>query len=432
MRLEGQDTIYALSSGNPPAAIAIVRISGPDAPQAVTALAGRVPEPRKATLAALRHPATGETLDNALSLFFPAPHSATGEEVAELHLHGGRSVVAAVLRALGEVPRLREALPGEFTRRAFENGRIDLAEAEGLADLLMAETDSQRRAALTLAGGGLSRLVAGWQHELLAICGELEAALDFTDEGDVEAELSLPDSAAFENLIEEMQAALERPTSERLREGLRVVIAGPPNTGKSSLLNWLAGRRAAITSAIAGTTRDIVEAPTAIGGAPFLLIDTAGLRHSDDEVEAIGIERAQANVDAADLVLWLGEPAACPYRERAIVVRSMSDLHADPPGPDVDISVSAETGAGMKELIALLIARSRALLPQQGEVAINARHRTVIGECLNHLQEAKGAHDPIIASEALRLARAGLDRVTGKAGVENMLDALFGTFCIGK
>ncbi len=432
MSPEGRDTIYALSSGNPPAAIAVVRISGPDAAQAVAALAGRVPEPRKASLAALRHPVTRETLDNALLLFFPAPGSATGEDVAELHLHGGRSVVAAVLRVLGQVSGLREALPGEFTRRAFENGRIDLTEAEGLADLLMAETDSQRRAALALAGGGLSRLVAGWQEDLLAVSGQLEAALDFADEGDVESEVSLADSEALERLTKEMQAALERPTSERLREGVRVVIAGPPNTGKSSLLNWLAGRRAAITSAIAGTTRDVVEAPTAIGGAPFLLIDTAGLRHSEDEVEAIGIERAQANLDAADLIIWLGDLAACPHRERALIVRSMSDLHPEPPGPEIDVSVSAETGEGMNQLVALLIDRSRALLPQEGEVAINARHRAVIAECLEHLHEAKEAHDLIIASEALRFARAGLDRVTGKAGVENMLDALFGTFCVGK
>jgi tRNA modification GTPase len=296
----------------------------------------------------------------------------------------------------------------------------------------MAETESQRRAALALAGGALSRLVAEWQEGLLAISGELEAALDFADEGDVEADFSLAGSAALEKLIQEMAVTLERPTTERLRDGVRVVIAGPPNTGKSSLLNWLAGRRAAITSAIAGTTRDVVEAPTSIGGTPFLLIDTAGLRDSQDEIEAAGIERAQANLGASDLILWLGEPTACPHRERAIVVRSMADLHTDPPGPNVDISVSAETGEGMSQLVSLLIARSRALLPQEGEVAINARHRAAIIECMEHLIGAEGAHDVLIASEALRLARTGLDRVTGKAGVEDMLDALFGRFCIGK
>ncbi|HEX8533876.1 MAG TPA: tRNA uridine-5-carboxymethylaminomethyl(34) synthesis GTPase MnmE [Allosphingosinicella sp.] len=432
MRPEGRDTIYALSSGSPPAAVAIVRISGPEAADAVRALAGRMPEPRVATLAFLRHPVAGEVIDQALVLFFPAPKSATGDDVAELHLHGGRSIVAGVLAALGEVPGLREAQAGEFTRRAFENGRIDLTEAEGLADLLMAETDSQRRAALALAGGALSRTVAKWQEELLAVSGQLEAVLDFSDEGDVGEEPSLAESAALEKLILEMEAALQRPSSERLRDGLRVVIAGPPNTGKSSLLNWLAGRRAAITSAVAGTTRDVVEAPTAIGGSPFLLIDTAGLRESLDEVEAIGIQRAQANLEAADLILWLGDPGACPDPDRAIIVRSMADLHPSPPEPNVDISVSAETGQGMSELVALLIARSRALLPQEGEVAINARHRRAIGNCLDHLHEAQSSRDVIIASEALRLARAELDRVTGQAGVEDMLDSLFGSFCIGK
>ena len=395
-------------------------------------LSGRIPEPRLASLAALKHPATGEVLDKALLLFFPAPHSATGEDVAELHLHGGRSIVAAVLAALREVAGLREAQPGEFTRRAFENGRIDLTEAEGLADLLMAETDSQRRAALTLAGGGLSGIIEKWQHDLLAISSQVEAALDFADEGDVEAEVSLQDSALLKKLLSEMEGMLERPTSERLKEGLRVVIAGPPNTGKSSLLNWLAGRRAAITSAIAGTTRDVVEAPTSIGGAPFLLIDTAGLRESGDEVEAIGVERARANLDAADVILWLGDPQLCPHRYRAITVRSMADLHAHPPGAGVDISVSAETGEGMKRLVQLLIDRSRSLLPREGEVAINARHRAAISACLTYLREAQAVPDLIIASEALRQARVELDRVTGRAGVEDMLDALFGCFCIGK
>lgn len=432
MRAEGRETIYALSSGSPPAAIAIVRISGPEASEAVLALAGGLPEPRVATLAPLRHPVTAEILDQALVLYFPGPRSATGEDLAELHLHGGRSIVSAVLGALREVKGLRDARPGEFTRRAFENGRIDLTEAEGLADLLMAETDSQRRAALALAGGALGRTVAKWQEELLSISGQLEAVLDFSDEGDVGEEHSLADSAALERLILEMAAALDRPSSERLRDGIRVVIAGPPNAGKSSLLNRLAGRRAAITSAIAGTTRDSIEAPTAIGGSPFLLIDTAGLRESEDEVEAIGIERAQANLDAADLILWLGDPEVCPARERAIIVRSMADLHSHPPEPEVEISVSAETGEGMNELVALLIARSRALLPQEGEVSINARHRDAITGCVDHLREAQSVPDLIIASEALRQARVELDRVTGRAGVEDMLDSLFGSFCIGK
>jgi tRNA modification GTPase len=427
------DTIYALSSGSPPAAIAVIRVSGLDADRALEALTGRLPEPRRASLAPLRHPATGELLDTALLLRFPGPASATGEDVAELHLHGGRSVVGAVLAALGAVEGLREAQPGEFTRRAFENGRLDLAEAEGLADLLTAETESQRRAALALAGGALSRTVSAWQESILSLSAQLEAAIDFSDEGDVEDDVSLTESAALEKLILELEASLARPSSERLRDGLRVVIAGPPNAGKSSLLNWLAGRQAAITSAIAGTTRDLVEAPTAIGGSPFLLIDTAGLRDSGaDEIEAVGIERARDSLAAADLILWLGEPEACPHPERSIVVESKGDLRSASPHPEADIRVSAETGEGMNELVALLIARSRAMLPHDGEVATNRRHRDILRLCLEHLRAARETHDLILASESLRQSRKELDRITGRAGVEDMLDGLFGRFCIGK
>jgi len=425
-------TIYALSSGNPPAAIAVLRISGPEAPGALTSLAGRLPKPRHASLVALRHPSTGELLDNALALFFPGPGSATGEDAAELHLHGGRSVVRAVLAALAEMPGLREAQPGEFTRRAFENGRVDLAEAEGLADLLVAETEAQRRAALALAGGALSRTVEAWQHSLLAIAARLEAALDFADEADVDEEQSLIDLAAVRRLTEEIQAILDRPSTERLRDGVRVVIAGPPNTGKSSLINWLAGRQAAITSAVAGTTRDLIEAPTAIGGTAFILIDTAGLRDSGDEIEAIGVQRAREILAAADLILWLGDPKDCPARNRAINVRSMADLRSDPPGPDVDVSISSETGEGMNELVHLLVTSSRALLPPDGEVAINLRHRSALSDCLSALHDVASTPDPVLAAESLRQARRALDSITGRAGVEDMLDALFGRFCIGK
>ncbi len=428
--LETADTIFALSSGAPPAAIAVVRISGPRAQAALAALAGSLPEPRTARLATLR--CAGETLDNALVIRFPAPHSATGEDVAELHLHGGRSVVAAVLAALAELDGLREAAPGEFTRRAFENGRIDLAEAEGLADLLSAETEAQRRAALALAGGALSRQVEAWQARLLALAARVEAALDFADEEDVGTGRPAGLEHELAALAAEIGAWLARPPAERLRDGVRVVIAGPPNAGKSSLLNALAERDAAIISAIAGTTRDLVEAPTAIGGAPFLLIDTAGLRAGGDEIETIGVERARSSLAAADLILWLGDPADCPDPQRALLIHAKSDLAA--PGPDdrADIAVSARTGAGVGALRELLIERARALLPAVGEVAINARHRAALGECREWLGEAAEAADPLIIAEALRQARAALDRVTGRAGVEAMLDALFGRFCIGK
>ena len=421
------DTIFALSSGAPPAAIAVVRISGPAAGDALAALAGRRPEPRRATLATLRE--GEEVLDQALVLFFAAPRSETGEDVAELQLHGGRSVVAAVLAALGRMEGLRPAEPGEFTRRAFENGRIDLSGAEGLADLLFSETQSQRRAALALAGGALGRQVDRWQARLLASAARIEAALDFSDEDDVggDAAVDLTDLAA---LRAEIETWLRRPPAERLRDGLRVVIAGPPNSGKSSLLNAIVGREAAITSDIAGTTRDLVEAPAAIGGSPFLLIDTAGLRDSDDRIEAIGVQRARDSLAAADLVLWLGPPEACPGRERSIVVHAKADIL--PSSPGADVAVSSRTSAGMDELIRVLSERAKRLLPPEGEVALNARHRQAVAEAAEWLEEAQAAEDLLVTAEALRQSRSALDRVTGRAGVEQMLDALFGQFCVGK
>ena len=424
------DTIFALSSGAPPAAIAVVRVSGPAANNALSALGAAAPKPRVARLATLR--VGGEILDRALVIRFPGPHSATGEDLVELHLHGGRAVVAAVLAALGSIARLRPALPGEFTRRAFENGRLDLAEAEGLADLLAAETQSQRRAAQALAGGALSRQVEAWQQQLLGLAAQVEALLDFSDEGEVGDALPETWRADLARLTSEVAAFLAKPGAERLRDGLRVVIAGPPNAGKSTLLNRLAGRDAAITSDIPGTTRDLVEAPIALAGTPLLVIDTAGLRDSEDRIERIGVDRARASLDAADLILWLGAPGECPDRSKAIVIAAKSDLHGEARDPGAEVSVSAETGEGMDALTALLTARARALLPHEGEVALNARHRAALGQLWSQLDEAALAHDPLLAAEALRQGRLALDAVTGRAGVEDMLDALFGRFCIGK
>lgn len=417
------DTIFALSSGAPPAAIAVVRLSGPEADAALRRLAGRLPEPRRATLATLR--ADGQVIDNALVLRFPGPRSATGENVVELHLHGGRAVVAAVTRALGAMPGLRPAAAGEFTRRAFENGRIDLAEAEGLADLLAAETESQRRAALMLAGGALGRQVELWRRALLDLAARVEATLDFADEGDVAPD-DFPDGLAA--LADEIGGWLARPGAERLRDGVRVAIAGPPNSGKSSLLNALVGRDAAITSAVAGTTRDLIEAPVAIGGMPFVLVDTAGLREGGDEIEAIGIARARAALAAADIVLWLGPPDEAP--EGAMRIHSKADL--GPPSSQTDLAVSAVTGEGLARLAQLLCARAASLLPAEGEVALNARHRAALADVVARLRDGAAAADPLVVAESLRLARLALDRVTGRAGVEDMLDALFGRFCIGK
>jgi tRNA modification GTPase len=419
------DTIFALSSGSPPAAIAVVRISGPKADWALQALAGTLPEARRAGLAPLR--SDGEPLDEAIVLRFPGPHSATGEDVVELHLHGGRAVVAGVQAALARMAGLRAAEPGEFTRRAFENGRIDLTEAEGLADLLEAETETQRRSALALAGGALGRQAAAWKQRLLGLGAEIEAALDFSDEDDV-TPLAGDFTARLAALRGELRAWLARPPAERLKDGVRAVVLGPPNAGKSTLINALAQRDAAITSPLPGTTRDLVEVPVAICGVPFLLVDTAGLRDPAGEIEAIGIERARASAAVADLLMWLGPLAEAPAG--AILIRPKADL--DNGDGDVGLAVSALTGQGMDSLVQALVDRAAGLLPAAGEVALNARHRAALAAAAEALDEASGTGDLLLVAEALRRGRVALDRVMGAAGVEDMLDALFGRFCIGK
>ena len=419
------ETIFALSSGLPPAGIAVVRVSGPDAGAALGALAGACPEARRATARRLRD-AQGAPLDDALILWLPGPQSATGEDMAELHLHGGRAVVAAVLAALGQVPGCRPARAGEFTRRAFENGRIDLAEAEGLADLLAAETEAQRQSALALAEGGLGQLVARWERQLLAESARIEAALDFADEGDVDE--AGPDVAPLAALAAELAGHLAAPPAERLRDGVRVVLAGPPNSGKSSLFNYLVGRDAAIVTPIAGTTRDRLEAPVALEGVPLLLIDTAGLREdSTDAVEALGIARSGEAMAAADILLWLGPADAAPAD--ALLIAAKADLDgAARPG----LALSVVTGQGMAALRETLIARAKALLPRPGALALNARHRAIIAEVDAALRDAVATPDLLLRAEALRIARHRLDALTGRSGVESMLDALFGAFCIGK
>lgn len=422
-------TIFALSSGAPPAAIAVVRISGPSARGAIETLAqGPVPE-RRPTVRDLWW--QGELLDRALLLFFPGPGSATGEDLGELHLHGGRAVVGAVLHALGDMKGLEPAAPGAFTRRAFVNGRIDLAEAEGLADLLEAETQRQRRAALAMAGGGLSRKVMGWQSAVLALAAQVEAELDFSDEADVGA-VGAAWRDTCDRLAAEIAALLDQPPAERLKEGVRVVIAGPPNAGKSSLLNALTGRDAAIISDVAGTTRDVIEAPIAIGGIPFLLTDTAGLREGGDAVERIGVDRARKRIEEADLLLWLGEPDFSPSGAHVIRVHAKSDL----PGRGVPageaIAVSALRGDGIAMLIERISQEAERLLPMEGEVAANVRQRAAMELCLAQLRAIEIEEDLLVVAEMLRLARGALDEITGGAGVEDMLDSLFGRFCIGK
>jgi tRNA modification GTPase len=375
----------------------------------------------------LRDPATQALLDEALILWCPGPSTATGEDVAELHLHGGRAVVAAVLDALGGLNGLRAAQAGAFTRRAFENGRIDLAEAEGLADLLSAETETQRAAALLLAGGEMGRRVEAWQSKLLHEAAGIEAALDFSDEGDVD-DRPQHDRSGITSLAQDIAVLLAAPPAERLHDGIRIVLAGPPNAGKSSLFNVLVDRDAAIVSDIAGTTRDRIEAPVVLDGLPMIFIDTAGLRESGDSIEVQGVARAEAAVDQADIVLWLGDAAAAP--EAALIVAAKCD-EADQ-GARPGLSVSVVTGCGIGALRREIAERARSLLPRPGALALNARHRLVLGDVMTELEAAARAIDLLVAAEHLRHARKRLDEITGRAGTEDMLDTLFGRFCIGK
>lgn len=423
------DTIFALSSGAPPAAIGIIRISGPRAGIALAALAGSRPAPRQVAVRTLRD-AAGAVLDRTLVLWLPGPTTATGEDCAELHCHGGRAVIAAVMRALGMIEGLREAEAAEFTRRAFANGRIDLAEAEGLADLLEAETELQRAAAMAMAGGALSHAVENWREELLRLSAKVEAVLDFSDEDDVSA-LSDDFGDACRALASGVGDWLGRPRAERLREGYRVAIGGPPNVGKSTLFNCLIESEAAITSPHAGTTRDVIERSVALDGIPFTFIDLAGLRENGgDEIEAIGIERAREQLTMADCVLWLGKEEAGPHGAFEIEAQCDRDDHPRKASPDHRIS--AVTGMGIADLRAALVARARAAMPRPGEAALNRRQHRLIEEFATALGEISGVDDPLIVAECLRRARISLDRLVGRASTEDMLDALFGRFCIGK
>jgi tRNA modification GTPase len=423
------DTIFALSSGSPPAAIGVVRISGPAAGAALRALAGKLPAPRRATFMALRK-ASGELLDSALVLWLPGPRTATGEDVVELHCHGGRAVVTAVEAALAALPELRRATPGEFTRRAFTNGRIDLAEAEGLADLLAAETELQRRSALAMAAGAFSRRVEDWRARLLAASAMVEAVLDFADEDDVGA---LPPAFAgqLDALIGEISAYLAQPRAEILREGFRVVLAGPPNVGKSTLFNALVESEAAITAPVAGTTRDVLTKPVAIEGVAFLFVDTAGLRDdADDMVEAIGVDRAKGEVRQADLVLWLGTEAQGPTG--AWEIEPQVDRLKSPNKSNPRHRLSAVTGEGMAALRRDLAETARGMLPKPGEAALGQHQHAILTDAATALTGAVQEHDPLIVAEQLRLTRLAFDALVGRSTTEHMLDALFGRFCIGK
>lgn len=433
-----QDTIFAPASGFGRAAISVVRLSGPAVREALTMLTGSVPEPRRLVLRHVRHPGSRETVDQALVAFMPGPGSFTGEDQAEIHGHGGLAARTALLRALGAVPGCRPAEPGEFTRRAFLNGRMDLTQVEGLADLIEAETEAQRRQAVRQLEGRLGGLVEGWRERLIDALARLEAALDFADEGDVPDALEDEAGRIVGPVLAEMREALAQGRrGERLREGFTVVIGGPPNAGKSTLLNAIARRDVAIVSPVAGTTRDAIEVRCDLGGLPVVLVDTAGLRETEDAVEQVGVARARARLESADLVLWLVPPDgadAPPPGLPTLPVRTKADLAGAGAG-GAGLAVSAATGAGLPDLIDRIAARAAEAIGAGDALLTRERHRRGIEDAADRLDGVAaallGGHGEL-AAEDVRLALRALEAVTGRVDVEDVLDRLFSAFCIGK
>jgi tRNA modification GTPase len=474
-------TIYALSTATGRAGVAVVRVSGPQAGLVLNVMARPRPKPREAGGRRILHPTTGEILDRGIVLWFPGPNSFTGEDVAELQLHGGRAVVAAVLAALADVPGLRLAEAGEFARRAFDNGKIDLAQAEGLADLIDAETEAQRRQALRQANGALSALYEGWRTALIDASALVEAAIDFSDEGDVGARSFDQARGIVETLLPAVQRHLDdKRRGEILRDGFQVVLAGAPNVGKSSLLNALARRDAAIVSEEAGTTRDVVEVRLDLGGVPVIVSDTAGIREASGAVEREGIRRTLARAREADLVIWLTDPgdpqrvlpeALRELAERTLLVLNKADLltpgapaasgdsgqlplglvpvesdGGSPPEreaggaggvvlPDDMVAISVRTGAGLVGLVERIGGIAGERIGGFDDPAITqARHRAAItrtAECLAAFL-SEPAHQVEMRAEDLRAAVSALGRITGRVDVEDVLAQVFGRFCIGK
>jgi tRNA modification GTPase len=442
-------TIFALSSGRPPSAIALVRVSGPQAGLVVTTLAGRLPAPRQAGRRLL-HDTAGQPIDDAVVLWFPGPGSATGEDVAEFHVHGGRAVLAALLAAISKIPNMRAAEPGEFTRRSFENGKLDLTEAEGLDDLIHADTDRQRRQALRQLQGLLGDRARDWRERIIEASALIEAGIDFSDEGDVPAELRAPAVKAIKALHDEIAKVLAaQGHSERLREGLVVAIAGEPNVGKSTLMNQLARREVAIVSPHAGTTRDVIEVQLDLDGYPVTVIDTAGIRETDDPVEQEGVRRARARADDADLVLWLveGEHPADPDALRSLrkseggdrpegsvwIVRNKIDLGGA--GPIGEFGISAIRGDGIPELVdALVKFASDFFGTTEGALVTRARQRDLLIRASDSLRRSLELVEEgeELAAEELRAAAYALGRLLGRVDVEDVLGAIFQKFCIGK
>ncbi|THD46710.1 MAG: tRNA uridine-5-carboxymethylaminomethyl(34) synthesis GTPase MnmE [Bradyrhizobium sp.] len=446
-----EQTIFALSSGRPPSAIAIVRVSGPQARAALACLAGKVPEPRIASRVLLRDPGR-DPIDDAVVLWFPEPASATGEDVAEFHVHGGRAVLAALIAALSGFENVRAAEPGEFTRRGFENGKLDLTEAEALDDLIHADTDRQRRQALRQLKGLLGERARDWRARIIEASALIEAGIDFSDEGDIPAELIAPALARIRSLrdeIEEVLAAQGR--SERLREGLVVAISGPPNVGKSTLINQLARREVAIVSPHAGTTRDVIEVQLDLDGYPVTVIDTAGIRETADPVEQEGVRRARRRAAEADLVLWIidsehqesaraGDAPVWVVRNkidlevaRGVNVRPAGALRGD--GTGTGFEISADRGDGVPELVAALVDFARDYFGSREDSLIGReRQRQLLQETVYSLERSisvMGSGEEL-AAEELRSAVHSLGRLLGRVDVEEVLDVIFREFCVGK
>jgi tRNA modification GTPase len=453
-----EQTIFALSSGRPPAAIAVVRVSGPQAATVLEKIAGGIPAPRVAKRVWLRDHGS-EVIDDAIVLWFPSPSSATGEDVAEFHVHGGRAVLNALLAALSSIANVRAAEPGEFTRRAFENGKIDLTEAEGLDDLIHADTERQRRQALRQLQGLLGDRAREWRKQLIEASALIEAGIDFADEDDVPENLLNPAMAKVARLRREIEETLAASAqSERLRDGLTVAIAGPPNVGKSTVLNRLARREAAIVSPYAGTTRDVIEVHLDLDGYPVTLIDTAGIRETEDPVEREGVRRAHERAAAADLVLWLadddadgagpprpiGEGAAPLWRVRNKVDLSGLEIDEAKPGrfaagsgqgESGQFRISAMRGDGVDELVAALTGFAGKWFGSGEMAAVSRlRHRSILREAAASLAKAEtiaGQGDEL-AAEELRVAVQLMGRLLGRVDIDDVLDSLFKDFCIGK
>ncbi len=444
------ETIFAPSSGTQRSGVCVLRVSGPNAGLVMHELVGGPCLPRQAALRKLREPVSGEPIDQCLVLWFEGPESFTGEDVVELHVHGGRAVIDASLRALGTLDGFRLAEPGEFARRAFENGKLDLSEVEGLADLINAQTEAQRRLAFREADGRVRHLYETWREQLLQCLTYVEADVDFVDEDDVPEDISASIAQPLNLLLKDLELHLADPRQgEVLRNGFRVVLAGLPNVGKSSLLNAIADRDVVIVTETAGTTRDVVEVFMDLGGFPVVLCDTAGLRAAGDEVERIGVKRAEAAVGSADLVVWVGDehglwPSDMSHTNDsdAIWIRNKSDLgtkfESDMQQPPISASVCAQTGEGIPKVLSLVQEAAARRLELTEEMGVTRqRHADCVRSCVAHIREAVAlsshrAGEIELLAEELRLAARSLARVGGQIDVEDVLDRIFGEFCIGK